>query len=326
LAHALHFPTWRFLLEACVQGGEGLWLSEGFLDVLDLDVGLHEFVDELEQAGVDDGVVASVATHELVLENVGQHLLGLAYELLPELELLPDHYLDPGNPLRYSYGGVLLPLLDGEGECGDCLVAEDDVGVFLVVGEGGDLVEVGYLSDVPADEELCGVAVVVADLVDAPEGGVEGDAVVGQGGDQDASFEGEELFDVEAVQFESRVLRFLVLLEVAREQVEGLLEGVEVPADEVADDEGAVLVAEGRAGGVDGHAVVEGGPAFVAAGVLDDRLGDLLDQVLDVVLEKHCFCGRFEGEGRDVVPEVLEVVDEVVVAQRGGVVDHQAHV
>lgn len=52
-------------------------------------------------------------------------------------------------------------------------------------------------------------------------------------------------------------------------------------------------------------------------------LCDARDEVFDVVLEEDGFCGWLGRQGRDVVPDVFEVIQVVVVAQRGRVVHCQ---
>lgn len=53
---------------------------------------MDEFADEGEQEGVEEGVAVPAPTHELIFEDVGQHLFGLTHELLAELKLLPHQH------------------------------------------------------------------------------------------------------------------------------------------------------------------------------------------------------------------------------------------
>lgn len=52
-------------------------------------------------------------------------------------------------------------------------------------------------------------------------------------------------------------------------------------------------------------------------------LCDARNQVFYVVLEEDGFCGGLGRQGRDVVPDVVEVIEVVVVAEGGRVVDCQ---
>lgn len=129
---------------------------------------MYYFADEGEQEGIEEGVAVPAPAHELVFEYVGQHLLGLTHELLTELELLPHKHLYSRESHWHPYRAVLLPFLHCLRECGDGLVGDNDVELFGVVGQGGYLVEIFDLSDIPADELVGGVAVVVAHLIHPP--------------------------------------------------------------------------------------------------------------------------------------------------------------
>jgi hypothetical protein len=59
---------------------------------------------------------------------------------------------------------------------------------------------------------------------------------------------------------------------------------------------------------------------------MENGLGDAGNEMFDVVLEEDGFCWGLDRERSDVVPEVLEVIEEVVVAEGGRVIDRQSDV
>lgn len=47
-------------------------------------------------------------------------------------------------------------------------------------------------------------------------------------------------------------------------------------------------------------------------------MGDLEDDVLDVVLEEDCISWHLVGDGGEIVVEIVDLVEVVVVARVGG--------
>jgi hypothetical protein len=149
-------------------------------------------------------------------------------------------------------------------------MADNKVEVTSMVRQRGNLIQVGYLADVSIDELLGRVAVVVADLVYPPHAVVQINAIAGQRRNQNSALQSQQLLNVQLVQLQTRLFRLLVLSEMPTKHLQRLLERVEIPADEVGDGNGAVLIAEWRAGRVNGHSVVETFSLLVVAGVVDD--------------------------------------------------------
>ena len=59
---------------------------------------------------------------------------------------------------------------------------------------------------------------------------------------------------------------------------------------------------------------------------MNNSIRYLFHEMLDIVLKEDGISWYFGGKRSDVVPDVLEIVDEVVVANRCRVVDDQSYV
>jgi hypothetical protein len=125
-------------------------------------------------------------------------------------------------------------------------VRDYNVHVLAVIGQGGDLIEIGNLAYVPGDDDVCRVAMVVADLIDPPIALAGYYPVALQRCCQHSFFKRQELINIETMKLQSSLFRFLVFAVQTSKQVEGFFEGVEVPADEITNHHCAVFITEWR--------------------------------------------------------------------------------
>jgi len=107
---------------------------------------------------------------------------------------------------------------------------------------------------------------------------------------------------------------------------ECLLVGVEVSRHEIADYDCTVLVREDGPCGVDDDSVVMRIIGLVVAGEVHDGLGNLQDDMFDVVLKQDCIGWHLIRNGREVVIKIVDLIEKVVITGMRSKIDYQLSV
>lgn len=110
-----------------------------------MNVLFDQTFDETEEELIVEVLGMLSAIDELEFDEEWNDLLRLGEVDFFEVELLPHQDLNARYSLGRQIFGVLLPFLDDWGEVGDQLVAQSDVKVLAMVGEGLHLIDIANL-------------------------------------------------------------------------------------------------------------------------------------------------------------------------------------
>jgi hypothetical protein len=123
-----------------------------------------------------------------------------------------------------------------------------------------------------------------------------------------------------------RLFWFWVFSEVPIEDIIGLLVCIKITAYQIANHQRAIFIAKWRVVWINSNPIIQMISFLISWCSLHNLLSYIGHQMLDIILEQHVVGRRFWWQGRNIVPNMIYIVNIIIIAKWCWIIDNESYV